>query len=62
MVVYRKASEGKKWILTELGGEQPRIRAKFENRNPNAILYAKSVPDSWVKSGYVVEADIKEEE
>ena len=62
MVKYSKAGEGKKWVLTELGGENGRVRAKFEKGNVNAKLYAKTVPSNWVELGYVVEATIKPEE
>lgn len=51
--VYSKA--GYKFILTELGLEDSRIRAKFNSDYERKLNYEKTVPESWVKKGYVTE-------
>lgn len=55
-VSFKQASAGKKFILTEYGFEQPRIKAKFDSETSKK-RYEKSVPLSWVMRGYVTEVD-----
>ena len=59
MNITLTARKGMKWALTELGAEQPRVRAKFEVNSPHNKVYEKVVPSSWYKKGYVIE--VKEE-
>ena len=56
-VKFVKVSEGKKFVLTEDGMAIPRIRAKYEVTYERKFVYEKTVPQSWVDRGYVVEVD-----
>lgn len=49
------AKTGKKFVVTELGGEDARIRSKFEANYVNKRQYEKRVPESWIAKGYVME-------
>lgn len=51
------SSYGKKFVLTELGGEDPRIRNKFEDSYIHKTQYEERVPETWIKKGYVREVD-----
>lgn len=54
-VKYAKAMAGKKFTLTEFGFEQAHVRSKFEYGFKLREKYQKSVPETWVQKGYVVE-------
>ena len=49
------AKPGKKFVLTELGGENARIREKYKAGYSNRLLYEQKVPVNWVEKGYVRE-------
>lgn len=53
------ARKGMKWVLTQAGLEQGRVRVKFEENSPHKKAYEKAVPANWYKKRYVVE--VKEE-
>lgn len=55
-VKYAKAQSGNRFVLTELGFENPRIRAKYEESGKYSTLYKYTVPTAWVDKGYVQEA------
>ena len=55
MVNFVRCKEGNKWSLTELGMEESRIRAKYEEHSVCRKQYEQIVPKSWVERGYVVE-------
>ena len=50
-----EAGIGKMFVLTELGGEEPRIREKYKAGYENKQLYEKKVPVNWIEKGYVRE-------
>lgn len=55
MVTYKKARLGFKFVLTERGLEDSRIRAKYSETYSNRQQYEKSVPSSWVERELVKE-------
>lgn len=55
MVKYVSAKRGNRFILTELGFEQARVRGKFNSERVEHLKYRHHVPASWVEKGYVVE-------
>ena len=55
MVTYAKAKEGNIFVLTEEGEKVSNICAKYRGSESNRMRYSKSVPESWVKNGYVTE-------
>ncbi len=57
MCIYIKAGEGKKFELTELGEQDPRIRAKFQDDYKNKKQYEYKVPEKWILQGLVKEVD-----
>ena len=54
------ARKGMKWVLTQAGLEESRVKAKFEVNSPTYKAYSKAVPAVWFQKGYVVE--VKEDE
>lgn len=53
MVKYIKAQTGNMFVLTELGKTNNKVNAKY---NPeHGARYKYTVPDSWVRDGYVIE-------
>lgn len=62
MVTYTKAHEGKRFVLTAHGFDNPRIRAKFDKTNMRNYRHSKyTVPTKWVEENYVQEVDDVEE-
>lgn len=61
-VRFKHAKPGYKYVLTDLGEDEPRIRAKYNQADPSTInrRYNHSVPASWISKGYVEE--VKEED
>ena len=55
MCNYTTAKYGYKFILTDKGKENTRIRQKFDPDYINREQYKHSVPVKWVNQGYVVE-------
>lgn len=55
MVKFISARKGYIFALTELGVEQPRIRAKFNKDHSLYKQYQRCVPVSWVEKGWVKE-------
>ena len=54
-VNYAKAKVGNRFMLTALGFENPRIRAKYEESSNCLALYKYTVPTVWIDKGYVQE-------
>ena len=52
-----EAGIGKMFVLTELGGEESRIRDKYKVGSANKKLYEQKVPVNWVEKGYVREVE-----
>lgn len=57
---YTRAKQGYKFILTSVGAEIGRIRAKFDESSIYKSRYVYCVPKSWISKGYVKE--VKEDE
>ena len=58
MVTYKKARQGYKFVLTELGMEVGKVRHKFSDDYINKKAFIHSVPTAWVDKGYVKEVKI----
>ena len=52
---FTHSAPGNKFVLTALGLQEPRVRVKFNENNPNNKAYSHSVPLSWVMKGWVEE-------
>lgn len=50
MVNYRQAPRGKRWVLTEYGLENSKVRRTFTDSKER---YEGSCPIQWVAKGYV---------
>lgn len=55
MVTWVRVREGYKYVITDKGKNHPRINAKFEVTGDKKNGYLLSVPDSWLREGYVKE-------
>lgn len=58
--VFSHARFGNEFVLTDLGAEQARIKAKFDENDTHKNQYRHTVPKKWVDAGFVKE--VKEED
>lgn len=59
MCNYIMAASGNIFILTDLGKQTPKISVKFEPDYIHKDTYKHSVPEKWVRMGYVTEVKDK---
>lgn len=53
-----KARPDHKFVLTELGFEESRIRAKYKENSAMRKQYESCVPVGWIEKGWVKEVKI----
>ena len=58
MVTYTKAKEDYRFVLTNLGFENCRVAAKFDDNYVHKDTYNYTVPTAWITKGYVQEVKI----
>ena len=58
MCNYTTAKPGYKFILTGKGKENPKISYKFNQGYQHKGQYQYTVPEKWIKEGYVVEVPV----
>ena len=59
--VYKRAEEGKKFVLTKAGLQVGKVKAKFDENFRNANQYRYTVPQRWIDDGLVQEVNDVEE-